>query len=197
MVLPWGICQSIFPQVAMVKFMCIYRFLIYRNIREMRLSLRRQLPVVKHGKRMACEQIHHPGILNRKKLRFVRHLTIDQVVSLWASHQAVKCPPYLPPLHSFLSSFLCPMILTKNPRSPGTEIESGGREGQVPASNALTNKLLLLLLLGHIPSQLVLFQNHIIFSVHFIGMQWNMLTTELWWGMGQSWARRMDEWVAS
>lgn len=178
--------------------MCIYRFLIYRNIREMSLSLRRQLPVVKHGKRIACEQIHHPGILkNRKKLRFVRHLTIDQVVSLWASHQAVKCPPYLPPLHSFLSSFLCPMIPSKNPLSPGTEIESGGREGQVPASNAPTNKLLLLLLLGHIPSQLVLFQNHIIFPVHCFGMQRNMLTAELLRGMGQSRAGRMDEWIAS
>lgn len=130
-----------------------YIFLIYRNIREMRISLQRQLPIVKHGKRMACEPIHHPGIpKNKKKLRFVRHLTIDQAVSLWTSHQAVKCPPYLPPLHSFLSSFLCPMMPVKNPRSPGTEIESEGREGHVPASNAPINKLLWLLLLGHIPS---------------------------------------------
>lgn len=81
------------------------------------------------------------------------------------------------------------MMSIENPRSPGTEIESGGREGQVPASNAPTNKLLLLLLSGQVAvvakqawtqSQLVLFQSYVIFPVYHVGMQWNMLTAELW-----------------
>lgn len=101
---------------------------------------------------MAHEPIHHLGIQkNKKKLLFVKHL-IYQVFSdvsiMPGCEMSTLSPPT--PLFSFFLSLS--LMVMENPQSPGIEIDSGGTEEQIPASKAPTNKLLLLLLSGHICS---------------------------------------------